>query len=516
LARNAAAAEQLSIAEDALAAGRFLDAAEVLRKAIKLDRESPRPQLMLGYALWQAGQRGEAIRVLRRLIQRSPANADAWFNLGNFYRGERRLEEAAAAFRRAAQLRPDNAAAHVNLAYALAQEARFDEAEAALRASLQRFPAEPDLLVNLAQIQRATRRWSEAAATLERCLALAPQHPGYRVTRALVHLDAGETKEALAALDGIIRDHPEFPDAHFARAQLLLGQREYAEGWREYLWRPARARWLAAQGQAFSATAPALEAIRGKPVTLCGEQGLGDVLFFLRFAPLVEPIAESVHVEVDARLKVMLPSGWLSPSPSNAVRILLGDLPAMAGSDPVPSLSLSPDPARVAEARQRLAECGAPPYLAVTWQGGVLWEDMGQPGAGLFKRVPPAALGRALSSKPGSLISVQRGALKDDLAQLSAAAQRKVHDFSDVNADLPAALAVLSLLDDYVAVSNTNVHLNDALGRRSRVLVTTPAEWRWCIEGERSPWLTHATLYRQALDGTWDRALARLEEDLPA
>ena len=84
------------------------------------------------------------------------------------------------------------------------------------------------------------------------------------------------------------------------------------------------------------------------------------------------------------------------------------------------------------------------------------------------------------------------------------------------SADLPAALAVLSLLDDYVAVSNTNVHLNDALGRRSRVLVTTPAEWRWCIEGERSPWLTHATLYRQALDGTWDRALARLEEDLPA
>jgi tetratricopeptide (TPR) repeat protein len=514
LARNAAAAEQLSIAEDALAAGRFLDAAEVLRKAIKLDRESPRPQLMLAYALWHAGQRDDAIRVLRRLIQRSPANADAWFNLGNFYRGERRLEEAGAAFRRAAQLRPDNAAAHVNLAHVLAQEARFDEAEAALRASLQSFPAEADLLVNLAQIQRATRRWRDAAATLERCLALAPQHPGYRVTRALVHLDAGETQEALAALDAIIRDHPDLPDAHFARAQLLLGQREYAEGWREYLWRPPRARWLAAQGQPFSATAPALDAVRGKSVALCGEQGLGDVLFFLRFAPLVERVAASLHVEVDARLKGILPPGWLSPSPPNAVRILLGDLPSIGGSDPVPSLRLSPDAARVAEARQRLAECGPPPYLGLTWQGGVPWEDMGQPGAGLFKRVPPAALGQALRRARGTLISVQRGALNGDLAQLAAAVQRKVHDFSDVNGDLPAALAVLSLLDDYVAVSNTNVHLNDALGRRSRVLVTTPAEWRWCIEGERSPWLTHARLYRQALEGAWHGALARLEEDL--
>jgi hypothetical protein len=132
----------------------------------------------------------------------------------------------------------------------------------------------------------------------------------------------------------------------------------------------------------------------------------------------------------------------------------------------------------------------------------------------LFKRVPPAALGQALRRARGTLISVQRGALNGDLAQLAAAVQRKVHDFSDVNGDLPAALAVLSLLDDYVAVSNTNVHLNDALGRRSRVLVTTPAEWRWCIEGERSPWLTHARLYRQALEGAWHGALARLEEDL--
>jgi Flp pilus assembly protein TadD len=514
LARNAAAAEQLSLAEDALAAGRFLDAAEVLRKAIKLDRESPRPQLMLAYALWQAGQRDEAIRVLRRLIQRSPANAEAWFNLGNFYRMQRRLEEAAAAFRRAAQLRPDNAAAHVNLAYVLVQAARFEEAEAALRASLLSFPAEPDLLVNLAQVQRVRHRWRDAAASLERCLALAPQHPGYRVTRALVHQDAGEIKAALAALDSIIRDHADFPDAHFARAQLLLAQRAYAEGWREYLWRRERARWLAAQGQPFSPTAPALAAVRGKPVVLCGEQGLGDALFFLRFAPLVERVAESVHVAVDARLEGLLPPRWLLPFPPNAVRILLGDLPAMAGGDPVPSLGLSPDAARVAHARLRLAKCGPPPYFGVTWQGGVLWEDMGQPGAGLFKRVPPAALGKALSRARGTLISLQRGELNDDLAQLAAAAQRKVHDFSDVNADLSAALAVLSLLEDYVAVSNTNVHLADALGRRSRVLVTHPAEWRWCIEAERSPWLTHATLYRQALDGAWDRALARLEEDL--
>ena len=197
MARGAVAAEQLRIAEAALAAGRFPEAAEALSKAVRLDPDSPRPRLMLAYALWQSEQRDEAILVLRRLIERSPGNADAWFNLGNFYRAERQFQDAVRAFARAAQLQPGNAAARVNLAYVLVQSGRFDEAEVSVRSALEIFPDEADLLVNLAQIQRATQRSREAVATLDRCVALAPAHPGYRVTRALARLDLGEQDQAL-------------------------------------------------------------------------------------------------------------------------------------------------------------------------------------------------------------------------------------------------------------------------------------------------------------------------------
>jgi len=514
LARTAAVAEQLRVAENALASGRFVEAAEVLRKAVRLDRDSPRPQLMLAYALWQAGQRGEAILGLRRLAERAPGNADAWFNLGNFYRAERRLDEALAAFRRAVRLQPGNAAAQVNLIYVLVQAGRFEDAESAVRSALESFPAEPDLLVNLAQIQRATHRLSEAMATLECCVALAPRHPGYRVTRALVRGDLGEHEHALAELDEVIRDRPQFPDAHCAKAQLLLSRRRYAGAWREFLWRPERAAWLAAEGKPFTAATPSLEELRGKPVVICGEQGLGDVLFFLRFAPLVERVAASIHLDIEPRLQAVLPAQWSAPAGAGAIRILAGDLPAIAGGEPVAPLRLSPAADRVAQARERLARCGPPPYIGMTWQGGFRWEEMPEPCSKLFKRVPPEALGNCLKRCRGTLISVQRGSLPEDLATLATAAQRQVHDFSDVNHDLPAALALLSLLDHYVAVSNTNVHFRDSVAKPTRVLVTHPAEWRWCVEGERSPWLTHATLYRQALDGAWDDALARLEQEL--
>jgi tetratricopeptide (TPR) repeat protein len=514
LTRFAAGAE-LRNAEAALAAGRFPEAVEILQKALRSDRDSPRLRLMLAYALWQSGQREQAILALRRLIERSPGNADAWFNLGNFYRAERRVDDAVRAFARAAQLQSGNAAAHVNLGYALVQAGRFEEAEAAVRSSLEIFPDEPDLLVNLAQIERATQRLEDALATLDRCVGLAPQHAGYRVTRALVRLDLDDPERALAELDGVIRDHPDCAEAHFAEARLYLSAGRYCAGWREYLWRPSRRNWLATQGAPATAAPPPLERLRGKSVVIVGEQGLGDIVFFLRFAPLLESVAGDIHLEVDPRLQAILPQRWSVPAASSAVRVLAGDLGAIVGTDDaVLSLSLQPAANRVEQARERLGRCGPAPYIGLTWQGGQRWEDMAEPGVTLFKRIAPAAFGASFSRLGGTLISLQRNPVASDLAEVAAAAGRQVHDFADVNADLPAALAVLSLLDDYVAVSNTNVHLRDALGKPGRVLVTHPAEWRWGIEGERSPWMRHARLYRQARNGAWDGTLARLEADL--
>jgi hypothetical protein len=89
-----------------------------------------------------------------------------------------------------------------------------------------------------------------------------------------------------------------------------------------------------------------------------------------------------------------------------------------------------------------------------------------------------------------------------------------VVDLSRVNDDLRDALAAVSLLDDYVGVSNTNMHLRASLGRPARVLVAQPAEWRWMAAGDASPWFPGFSLYRQAINGRWEQALAHLERDL--
>jgi hypothetical protein len=75
-------------------------------------------------------------------------------------------------------------------------------------------------------------------------------------------------------------------------------------------------------------------------------------------------------------------------------------------------------------------------------------------------------------------------------------------------------LALLALVDDYVGVSNTNMHIRAGAGRAARVLMPAPAEWRWPGDGAGTPWFPGFTCYRQRHDGAWDAALAALREDL--
>ena len=68
-------------------------------------------------------------------------------------------------------------------------------------------------------------------------------------------------------------------------------------------------------------------------------------------------------------------------------------------------------------------------------------------------------------------------------------------------------------LDDYVAVSNTNIRLRADLGRTARVLVPNPPEWRWMRSGDASPWFP-GSVYRQPASRDWTAPLRRLREDL--
>jgi hypothetical protein len=114
----------------------------------------------------------------------------------------------------------------------------------------------------------------------------------------------------------------------------------------------------------------------------------------------------------------------------------------------------------------------------------------------------------------GTLIALQREPDRAGLDAIAGAARAKVHDWSALNEDLVEMTALLEVLDEYVAVSNTNIHLVAGLGRQARALIPFPPEWRWMRTDVESAWFPGFPLYREPLARGWSEPLARLRADL--
>lgn len=450
----------------ALTAGKLTDAEIDCRRALALDPGNSAALFVLGQLAYLAHQYDEAVALLQRALKGNRRNVEAHCTLGLALLALGRRDDALAAMSRARTLRPDFAAVHSNL--------------------------------------------------------------------GLAQKETGQLDEALTSFNRAIAIDPGYSEAYFGRALVALLRGDTRTTWRDHEWRVAlRQR---RPGYVFDPRRPDTQAplpssllpidLAGLRVLALGEQGLGDDLFFLRYAPVLKARGARLAFLGDAKLRPLLSrvaaidemaSAERLPAPIDCV-VAVGDLPllATAADDAVPPgpLPLDPDPAAQSAARRRLATAGPAPYLGITWRAGA------EPQAGarrvLRKELPVELLGRSVAGWPGTIIVLQRHPRPGEVEKFSLAAGAPAADFSGTNDNLEEMLALLSLIEDYAGVSNTNMHLRAGLARSARVLIPQPPEWRWTAAGERSPWFPGFALYREDGQSGWPRALERLRKDLLA
>ena len=428
-----------------------------------------------------------------------------------------------------------------NLGVAQGELGRLPEAEATFRRALKLKPVYPEGLFNLGKALHKQGRPADALRAFERASALDPNFPGLRLSAAQMHwllgrggraaevlkegnaideraaphyaaflADADGPERAIAWMRAALAEHPHWRALRYSLALTLLSAGRWREGWHEYASRTTVAD---SDPQVQRAVLPAR--LDDKRVLLRAEQGLGDVLFFARFAPFLQARGARVAVQSPPALEPLLGE---SPAQDADLSVWLGDLPQLLEVEHAPPpLALDCRPEDLDGAKAQLAVLGPGPYLALTWRAGtdvLRQSEYRNPQDLLSKEAPRRQLGEALRGWPGTLVALQRKPAPGELDELQAAAGAVVHDLSALNDDLGAMLAMLAAVDEYVAVSNTNVHLIAGLGKAARILVPHPPEWRWMREGEESPWFPGFPLYRQPVSRDWSEPLARLRRDL--
>jgi tetratricopeptide (TPR) repeat protein len=438
-----------------------------------------------------------AVEYARRAHELSRRNPDYLNTLGIAHAEAGELALAQAAFKKALKVKPAWADALVNLGKVLEKLEDLPAAAQAYERALAIAPSFPKLAVTLARVYRQAGSAAKARSLLEKS-AVEGQDLALALAECDFELD-GEAA-ALERLRAAVRAHPDWSLARGALAHLLLATGNWREGWR--LYRPAKV----------EHSPPDISS--GKDMLLRGEQGIGDVLFFLRFAPALRARGVRIALACEKKLHSILAPGpvleEIREDAGEGVRI--GDLPLLLEAEDTP-------PAWPLEAREKaqLDSFGPAPYLGVTWRAGTdlgRRREIGQDPSPLMKAIAPGLLGAALRGWPGTALLLQRGARPGDAAEFSAAFRGRVYDLSALGDDLPRLLAVLAALDEYVGVSNANMHFLAGLGKTARVLVPYPGEWRWMRRPGRSPWFPAFELYRQPRDRDWAPALEKLRSDL--
>ncbi|MBF0135719.1 MAG: tetratricopeptide repeat protein [Magnetococcales bacterium] len=462
--------------------GEGIGAKQAFQEALRLRPEWPEALLNLGSLLRQQGDLPGAIQCCRQILAKRPDDPDAWFNLGNALRDQGNQAEATDCYERVLALVPDYFRACNNLGCLFQDQG---DLEGARRAFL-------------------------------RTLAMAPDYPEAHNNLGTLLQLLGRPEEALACFQRALELDPEYADAHVNRAMAWLAAGQFLAGWQEYAWR-----WYQAgarpPGDQFSQPLWQGESLLGKRILLHAEQGLGDTLQFIRYAPLVKKRGGEVLVQCQPPLTRLLSAQEgidlvLSQGdslPEFDCQVPLLSLPGIFGTDmetiPAQLPYIVPEAALV-ESWQKRMPSGYSRQIGLVWRGSKSYRH------DRYRSLPAQAMAGLLAVPEVAFYGLVKEPRIDEIDCL--ARLGNFFDFGPELKNFSDTAAIVANLDLIITVDTAVAHLAGAMGKPVWVLLPFSPDWRWLREGEASPWYPGMRLVRQSRQGDWSAVLDRVLQSL--
>ena len=499
--------------------GRLAPAEQLYRQIITADPKQADAWHLLGVIGSQLGQHTPALECIQRAIALHPSSASFYSNLGNVLHALGRDPESIAAYQQALQIDPQFVDAYMNLAGLYKDQKKYDAAETALQQALRLNPGYAVADNNLGVVYRDQGRLEAAIECYHRALAKNPHYADAHNNLGNALHDLGQFEASITCYQEAVRLKPDYAEAHLSLAisWLLVGNME--AGWPEYDWRFACKR---------PERPPFVEPIwdgsplDGKTILLYGEQGFGDKLQFIRYAPLVKARGGRVVVACNPALMkifsrspgidvlVPIPDGEL---PQFDVYANLMTLPAIFQTRmetiPCEVPYLFADPDLVAHWREKLG-------VSSTFKVGIIWQGS-QHNFGARTRTLALKQFAPLAEVPGvEFVSLQKGFGTEQLAEMAGKMEiiELGDQFDGASGAFMDSAAVMQNLDLVISADTSIGHL--AGGLRVPVWVAIPfvPDWRWLRDREDSPWYPTMRLFRQPRTGDWESVFRRMADEL--
>ncbi len=462
----------------------------------------------------RSGDGESAVKAYRQYLQVEPRSAVGWGELGGLLMVLGRLDEAKEACDKALRLDPNLLGTRINAACVLMHQGHLDQAEEMFRWILDTDPQRNDARLALAECLVKKADFEGAKTVLEQMLQQDPASlPAHQMLGHIFHR-TGRWVEYQKEIERRSSVVPTCDYVEYERGYLGLLFGDMPASWSKYeaRWRVPR---LTGPMRDFKQPRWNGEPFAGKTLLLHYEQGIGDTIMFVRYAPMVKARGGKVILEVQPAVvdlagtcpgvDAVVAHG--QPLPPFDLQIPLMSLPMVFKTDlnsipaEIPYLDVPkqvPNQEWIAKVIAATSKCAR---IGLVWAGNPahrtdavrsISTELLKPLANLpnvfwfgfqFHNPEPPPLPRFISLVPW------------------------LNNFSDT-------AYALSGMDLVITVDTSVAHLAGAMGIPTLLLLPYTSDWRWLLNREDSPWYPTMRIYRQSAPEDWVGVIRRVVADL--
>jgi tetratricopeptide (TPR) repeat protein len=492
------------------------------QKALQLNPNFANAQYNLGMVLQEKGDIDEAIPCYQKALQLNPNLSGVYYNLGIISQEKEQIDEAIIYYQKALQLNPNLSDAHNNLGLSLQEKGQLDEALAYYQKALQITPHDSKAYYNMGNTFIEKGHIDEAIACYQKALQLNPSYADAYTNLGNALQEKGKLDEAIACYQNALQVDPNFANAHWNMSLALLLSVNFKQGWKEYEWRWKTKDFKKHCGfhQPSNFLQPIWDGfdIAGLTILIYAEQGFGDIIQFIRYAPFVAQQGAKVIFECPKELKSLVQNvqgisqviEYGEQIPQFDTHSPLLSLPLLFGT------TLETIPARI-------------PYISADSKFVEKWRDEIQYGnsklkVGLvwsgnpknikfkYKSFPLETFTPVLKLKDITFYSLQKGEAAEQTKNLSEGLN--IIDFTNEINNFSDTAALIETLDLIISVDTAVAHLAGAIGKTVWTLIPYKPDWRWMLNREDSPWYPTMRLFRQSSRGNWESVIAKVKKEL--
>ena len=447
------------------------------------------------------------------LILAKASHPVVYMNKALALQGMGQHDRALASFDRVIALAPEVPGSHNHRGLSLHALKRYDDALASYDKAIALKPGDFAAYSNRGMTLNALDRYEETLESCEKAVMLGPGHAALHNNYGNALQEMGRFGDALKSYDMATAIRPDYAEAHWNAGVVRLMTGDFEGGWRQAEWR-WKNRSLGNEQRHFAEPLWLGGSTEGKTIFIYGEQGMGDVIQFCRYIPMVASHGGEVIVEVAGPLKRLMSGldgvsacvtkGEVAPPFDLQCPIL--SLPLAFGTrlDTVPA---KVPYLRVPAGRDFESELGRKrkPRIGIAWSGNPHHVHDRK------RSIPFRAFGPLLDVD-ATFVSLQKDVREGDQAAL--AERSDILNLGPTLEDFADTAALIAALDLVIAVDTSVVHLAGALAKPVWVLVPFLPDWRWLLDRADNPWYPTTRLFRQTAARDWNDVIGRVRDAL--